>query len=188
MGEACLEHSVTFGNSLSAAGPIGIQSQSHPWYALKVRTGGELSALAVLQYRGFDPYCPIRKEQRLYSDRKKFVETAFFPGYLFCRFDAQKKVPILSSPGVQQIVGIAGAPIPIPEEQIRNIQRVIEAGGAATTYLKQGQRVRVMHGPLAGVEGVMVRDGNGERLVVSIDLLTRSACLQIDVTKICAVD
>jgi transcriptional antiterminator NusG len=185
MGEACHANNVHPGSCLPGLELTDRISNSYPWYALRVRTGGEFAALSVLQYRGFHPYCPIQKERRRYSDRMKTVEVPVFPGYLFCRFDAQKKVPILSSPGVQQIVGIGGSPIPIPEEQIRNIQRVIGAGGYATGYLKQGQRVRVTHGSLVGVEGILVSDLNGERLVVSIDLLTRSACLHIDKDSVC---
>lgn len=186
MGEACREYSIYSEPCLPYSETSETLSDSDPWYAIRVRTGGELSALSVLQYRGFHPYCPIQKERRRYSDRMKVIEKPVFPGYLFCRFDAQKKVPILSSPGVQQIVGIAGSPIAIPEEQIRNIQRVIDAGGFATDYLKQGQRVRVIQGSLSGVEGILVRHADGERLVVSIDLLTRSACLHIDKHSVCA--
>jgi transcription antitermination factor NusG len=107
--------------------------------------------MAALRARGFDPYCPIREERRRYSDRMKLVETAVFPGYLFCKFDAQKKVPILSSPGVEYIVGIAGAPVPLTDQEVDNIRRVVNAGGSGTKYLTRGQRVRVTHGPLEGI-------------------------------------
>lgn len=179
MGEACLHYSGNLRPSHFALKPIPVAPQVQPWYALRVRTGAELSTAAALQNRGFDPYCPIRKEQRTYTDRMKSVDAPIFPGYVFCRFDAQQKTPILSSPGVQQIVKMGGAPAPIPEEQIWNIQRMIGAGATATGYLKQGQRVRVMRGLLAGVEGLLARDATGERLVVSVELLSRSVSLHI---------
>jgi transcription antitermination factor NusG len=185
MGEACLDYSLEISPAILAS--METHSLAYPWYAIKVRTNGELSVLAVLQSRGFDPYCPTQKQRRRYSDRMKAVDVPIFPGYLFCRFNSQNKVPILSSPGVQHIVGVAGTPAVIPDEEIKSICRVIEAGGFASSYLKQGQRVRVTHGRLAGVEGVLVRDSTGDRLVVSIELLTRSASLYIDRDQVCPV-
>jgi transcription antitermination factor NusG len=180
MGEACLDYNTRSEIAPATADSAELHGQLHPWYAVKVRTGGELSTLVVLQNRGFDPYCPTHKEKRRYSDRVKAVDTPIFPGYLFCRFDVQKRAPILSCPGVQHIVGIAGAPLPVPEEEIRNVRRVIEAGGTARQFFKKGQQVCVTHGPLAGVEGLLVTDQKGDRLVVSIGLLTRSASLYIN--------
>ena len=180
MGEACLDYNNSSAACMTGTNLTAICSQSLSWYALKVRTGGELSSMAALRARGFDPYCPTREERRRYSDRMKLVETAVFPGYLFCKFDAQKKVPILSSPGVEYIVGFAGAPVPLTDQEVDSIRRVVDAGGSATKYLARGQRVRVTHGPLEGVEGILIRDSHGDQLVVSIDLLTRSASLRID--------
>jgi transcription antitermination factor NusG len=178
MGEACLDYENRSAASLPNANLTAICSQALSWYALKVRTGGELSSMAALRARGYDPYCPTRKERRRYSDRMKAVDAAVFPGYLFCKFDAQKKVPILSTPGIEYIVGVAGAPVPLTDQEVDSIRRVVDAGGTATKYLTRGQRVRVTHGALEGVD--LMRDSDGDRLVVSINLLTRSASLQID--------
>lgn len=180
MGEACLDNGiyrVAFLPSLSSA---QMEHRGFPWYTLKVRSGGEPTAVAALRHRGFAPYCPMRKERRRYSDRMKIVDTAVFSGYVFCQFDLLKKLPIISSPGVEYIVGFADAPEPIPEEQLLNIWRMIEAGAQATRALAPGQRVRVIHGPLEGVEGILVRDATGNRLVVSIELLKQGAFLYID--------
>ncbi len=185
MGEACLDYSLEISPAILPS--METHSLAYPWYAIKVRTNGEVSTLAVLQSRGFDPYCPTQKERRRYTDRMKAVDVPIFPGYLFCRFNPQNKVPILSSPGVQHIVGVAGMPAAIPDEEMKSIYRVIEAGGSASSYLKQGRRVRVTHGSLVGVEGVLVRDTTGDRLVVSIELLTRSASLYIDRDQVCPI-
>jgi transcription antitermination factor NusG len=180
MGEACLNDSTDSWIFDSALHSAADHSRPFAWYALKVRTGGELSAVTVLQSRGFDPYCPTHTERRRYSDRMKAVEAPLFPGYVFCEFDVQKKLPIVSSPGVEYIVGAGGAPIPIPEEELRSIRRVVDAGACAAPYFARGQRVRVTRGPLEGIEGILVRDPNGDRLVVSIELLNQSASLHID--------
>jgi transcription antitermination factor NusG len=187
MGEACLS-SNTFYRSVSAPlDSIAMQSQHLAWYPLKVRSGGELSAAAALRIRGFDPYCPTQKERRRYSDRMKLVEAAVFPGYVFCQFDIRRKLSVITSPGVEYIVAFADPPTPVPEEEIVTIRRVIDAGAQATPYLARGQRVRVTHGALEGVEGILVRDASGDRLVISIELVNQSASLHIDIDEVCPV-
>ena len=189
MGEACL-NSVTRAAALPptpTAEPL--RHRAFSWYTLKVRSGGEPAAMAALRYLGFDPYCPMRKERRRYSDRMKVVDAAVFAGYVFCRFDAQHKLPIISSPGVEYIVGFSDGPTAVPEEEISNIRRMLDAGASPTRSLPRGQRVRVTHGPLRGVEGVLVRDAaGGDRLVVSIELLNQGAYIEIGQEEVCPIE
>jgi transcription termination/antitermination protein NusG len=150
------------------------------WYALKVRTRSEFLALQALRNRGYEPFCPTYPERRRYSDRMKIVEHVAFPGYLFCRFDPRKKLPVISSCAIEYIVGTRGMPAPIPDQQIADIRRALEAGGRPAPYFKVGQRVRVEYGALAGVEGLLARDASTGQLVVSIDLLQRSVAVYIE--------
>ena len=188
MGEACLAENTTIKSQPALLGSAAIEPGSFAWYALKVRTGGESSAAVALQNRGLDPYNPTYKERRRYSDRMKVVEKSVFPGYIFCEFDIQKKLPIVSSPGVEYIVGVAGTPAPVPEIEITNIRRVVAAGASESGPLLRGQRVRIAYGSLKGVEGILVRDARGAHLVVSINLLNRSAWLHIDQEQIRIVE
>jgi transcription antitermination factor NusG len=116
---------------------------------------------------------------RRYTNRSKKIEKAAFPGYIFCNFDLQDKVKILSSIGVSYIVGAGGVPVPVPESELSNTRRTIEAGGTPAPYLKVGQLVLVETGPLAGVEGVLMREAGRDRLVVSVHLLQRSIAINI---------
>ena len=166
-----------------ASAPLGKQKLA--WYVLKIRTGGELAALKALRQRGYEPYCPMQKERRHYTDRMKVVDAPVFSGYMFCQFDSQKKLPIISCPGVDYIVGFASGPTPVPEIELMNVRRMIEAGAYAIRGMEQGERVRVTHGALEGVEGVLVRDGAGDRLVVSLELLNQGASLHINLDDIC---
>jgi transcription antitermination factor NusG len=180
MGEAC--PAVSYQNTAIPPGMYASQDCycEKKWFALKVRTGGEPSAAAVLSMRGFEVYSPIRQERRRYSDRMKVVNIAMFPGYLFCRFDVDNKLPVISSPGVEYIVGFSGAPTPISENEMSGICRLIATGADVTPTIEPGRKVRVTHGPLEGVEGVVLRNSKGSRLVVSIELLKRSAVLHIN--------
>lgn len=148
------------------------------WYALRVRARSEQLCAAALKQRGYESFCPTYKHRRRYFDRVKTVENVVFPGYLFCRFDFRKKNLVLGSYGIQHIVGIHGVPMPIPDQQISDVRRTVEAGGRPTPFTV-GQRVRVEVGPLAGVEGVLVRDAAHKRLVVSVALLQRSVTIHV---------
>ncbi|MGI8958249.1 MAG: transcription termination/antitermination protein NusG [Bryobacteraceae bacterium] len=160
--------------------PTNSSSDEFFWYALKVRTRSELLALEGLRNKGYEPFCPTYRERRRYSDRMKVVENVAFPGYLFCRFDLRKKIPVITSRAIEYIVGTHGTPEPIPEQQIASIRRVLGAGAHPVAYFRVGQRVRVEYGALAGVEGILARDASTGRLIISIDLLQRSVALQID--------
>lgn len=185
MGEAYAINNAVNLTALASAHTAAVAPETTNWYAIKVRTRAESTVSDLLRIRGLNPYCPMQKERRRYSDRMKVVETAVFPGYLFCRFDANKKLPIISTPGVEYIVSVAGAPVAIPQREMENIRRAIEAGACAAPYFKEGQRVRVTHGPLSGVEGIVAREAGCDRLVISIELLSRSVSLHIDSDLMC---
>lgn len=180
MGEAC-----QFGsNSIVSINPVVLPSFEEgalfPWYALKVRVGSEANVVRALRDRGLSPYCPTQKERRPYSDRMKVVDRPVFSGYVFCSFDISKKLPIVSCPGVDYIVGMGGVATAIPEVQIDSIRKMIASGAVASEQFVVGDRVRVTHGALAGVEGLLIREPHGHRLVVSIEILNRAASLFID--------
>jgi transcription antitermination factor NusG len=185
MGEACLQTNVAAVNSAVIANAATLCA---PWYAIRARSAGEATVVAALEARGFAPYCPTQKQRRRYSDRVKVVDTPIFPGYVFCQFELRQKAEILSSPGVQGIVGFANGPAAIPEEEILNCRRMVEAGATPTRSLTCGQRVRITRGSLAGVEGTLVRDSAGDRLVVSIHLLNQGTSLHVDKDAVCPVE
>lgn len=154
----------------------------HPWYAIKVRTRGESLVSTLLQRKDYEIFLPTYQESRKYSDRIKKVDTPLFPGYLFCRLDVSQRLPVLTTPGVDYILGNNGEPEPLPELEIEAIQRVVHSGATARPwpFLKTGSRVRVEHGAFTGVEGILLTERGTDRLVLSISLLQRSVSVEID--------
>ena len=156
--------------------------QPFPWFALQVRTRHEASVANFLEGSGYEFFLPLYTCRKRWSDRIKTVETPLFPGYLFCRFDAQDRLPILKTPGVIQIVGYKRAPVPVEESEIQAIQILMTSGlpNQPWPFLAMGDRVRIESGPLRGHEGVLVDFKGGHRLVLSITLLHRSVAVEID--------
>ena len=155
---------------------------SYPWFALQVRSRYENLVATQLTGKGYEWFLPSYKCRRRWSDRFKEIERPLFPGYIFCRLDPVKRLPILTIPGVALIVGIGKTPVPIDETEIAAIQVVVksEIPSQRWPFLKIGQRVRIEYGPLCGLEGILVDFKGQHRLVLSVTLLQRSVALQIE--------
>jgi transcription antitermination factor NusG len=110
------------------------------------------------------------------------VELPLFPGYVFCRFQVLRRLPILMTPGIVHVVGIGGVPAPIDEIEITSLQKAMQEKLAAqpTDFLQVGQRVRIVEGALSGVEGIVLDFKNSIQLVLSITLLQRSVRVEVD--------
>ena len=161
-------------------------SGSFPWYALQVRTGGELRLRTTLETKGYETFLPTYVEVRRYSDRLKKIDTPLFPGYIFSRLDITKRLPILQTPDVHAIVSVCRVPQPLEESEIDAIRSVVTSGASALPwpYLQVGDRVVVTFGPLKGVEGFLIKVKDQDKLVLSVNLLQRSLAVEIDRTHI----
>lgn len=158
------------------AGPV------FPWFALRVKSRFEKKTTLHLEGLGLEPFNPLYRSRRRWSDRIKQVELPLFPGYVFCRFDPNDRLPVLQTPGVVSIVGFAGRPAPVDEEEIAAIQAIVRSSSPALPwpFLREGQRVRLVRGALRGLEGILLEVKSECRLVVSVTLLQRSVAVEID--------
>jgi transcription antitermination factor NusG len=147
-----------------------------------VRTGREKPATLHLENGGYECFLPVSKFIRRWSDRMKEIEVPLFPGYLFCRMDPHNRLPVLMTPGVIQIVGAGKSLIPVAEEEIAAIQRVVKNGLSTMPwpYLQVGHVARIEEGPLRGMTGIIIRIKSGMKLVLSVSLLQRSVAVEVD--------
>jgi transcription antitermination factor NusG len=152
------------------------------WYAVQTRVQHEKMVAQALAGKGYEEFLPLYRCRRRWSDRIKELELPLFPGYVFCRFDVEQRLPILVTPGVQHIVGIGKVPLPVEEAEIAAIQSIVRTGLPAEPwpFLQVGQRVRIVSGPLEGLEGLLLAVKKPYRLVVSVTLLQRSVAVEID--------
>jgi transcription antitermination factor NusG len=156
--------------------------QSKPWFALRVRSNHERLTGLHLRERGYEEFSPCYKVEKRWSDRTKQIDQFLFPGYIFCRFDPNDRLPILTAPGVVDVVGFGKQPEPVPCAEIERVRQMVESGLAVTPYpyVQVGQAVLIERGPLSGVEGILVEVKGKVRLVVSINLLQRSVSAEVD--------
>ena len=153
-----------------------------PWYALRVRSNFERKSADLLSQKGLEEFLPTYRRRHRWSDRMKWVERPLFPGYLFCRFDAQNWLPVLQTPGVVHAVGIAGKPVPVEESEIESLRTLVRSSVPLfpQAFLRVGQKVLIRSGPLAGVEGILEQFEKNCRITVSVSLLQRSVSAEID--------
>jgi transcription antitermination factor NusG len=168
-------------SELAAEGHTPVSAVS-PWFALQVRARHETGVANFLRGKDYDPFVPMYQSRRRWSDRIKLVNAPLFPGYLFCRFDINNRLPILTTPGVIQVVGFNRMPIPVDDAEIGAIQSLVTSGFPSQPwpFLQAGDRVQIDSGPLRGLEGLLVELKGSHRLVVSVALLQRSVAVEID--------
>jgi len=152
------------------------------WFAVRVRSNYERVTAIHLRERGYEEFAPCYQTERRWSDRSKLVDQFLFPGYVFCRLNAEHRLPVLTAPGVVGLVGAGRIPSPIPDHEIEYIRSVVRSGFLVRPwpFLEVGQRVVIERGPLAGVEGILQQVKGKLRLVLSICLLQRSVSTEID--------
>jgi transcription antitermination factor NusG len=156
--------------------------QPSRWFAIQARSRHEKVVESHLELRKVEHFLPMMKRVSQWTDRKKEIRVPLFAGYCFARFSLEDRVPVLQSQGVVRVVGSAGKPEPIPDEEINALKKVINNSCAYICYpfLKEGMLVEVINGPLQGVKGRLIRGARNSRLVLSISLIQRSVSIEID--------
>ncbi len=168
---------------------MNVEPNRERWYALQLRTRWESSTAALLSGKGYQTFLPTFDTLKKVRGKACEVKAPLFPGYVFCRFDALKRLPVLLTPGVIAVVGRARIPIPVEDLEIEAIQKAISTGLQVDPwpYLEVGQLVRVDDGALRGVQGILIGFKGARRIVVSISLLRRSVALEIDRSMACPI-
>lgn len=165
-------------------------TKSHAWFALTARARHEKVVADNLQYKGLESFLPLYRARRQWTDRVQPVDLPLFPGYVFCRFAYASRMGVLNTPGVISVVEFSGGPAPVADDEIVRI-RAIQASGLPSQpwpYVHVGQKARIERGALAGLEGVLIREKDALRVVVSVTLLHRAVAVEIDRGMIRAVE
>jgi transcription antitermination factor NusG len=156
------------------------------WYAVHTRHQHEKLVARTLANKGFEVFLPLYSEVRQWRDRTKLVELPLFSCYVFLRGDLDRRLAIVTTPGVHGMVASAGKLAGIPEEEIQAVRSVIEnrVNVEPHPFLKCGDLVRVKYGALRGLEGFLVRKKGQTRLIISVTLLERSVAAEVDASTI----
>jgi transcriptional antiterminator NusG len=169
---------------VGAAFPFGLDPDVSlsRWYALYVRSRHEKVVESGLKGKGYSAFSPFYRVKHKRVDRIVEIDVPLFPGYVFCLFDSNKRLPILMTPGIVGVVGPGNRPEPVNDTEIASIRAVALSGRPVQPwpFLRTGQRIRLQSGPLVGAEGIFLRVKDEYHLVVSITLLQRAVSVVIE--------
>jgi len=179
-----LHHSSPTNSSLQD--PLPRTYDEPRWYAVHTNSRHEKSVALQMDANQIPYFLPLYKSVRRWKDRKKQVEMPLFPGYVFVQIGLHNRLQVLKVPGVVQLISFNGKPAPVPDSEIEVLRRGLSNRMATEPhpYLKVGKRVRVHSGPMAGVEGILIRRKEKLRVVLSIHLIQRSVAVEVDETEI----
>ena len=156
------------------------------WFAVWTRLRHEQVVREQLEHKQVDVFLPTVTRWSRWKDRKKKIDWPLFPGYCFARFDPGERLPILKCTGVVSIISFQGEPAPIPEHEIDAIRRLIDSELAfdPCPMIREGMMVEVVHGPLKGVIGRLVRKNEKARLILSVDLIGQGVSVEVDASDV----
>jgi transcription antitermination factor NusG len=152
------------------------------WHAIYTRYQHEKSVAENLARSGVEVFLPTYDVIRQWTDRKKRLTLPLFPCYVFLRGCFEQRWKIVATPGVHSFVMFAGRPAPIPNSEIDAIRKAVDSNLRVEPhpFLRCGDWVRVKSGPLADIEGILVRKKGRYRLVLSLQLVGKSMAVEVD--------
>jgi transcription antitermination factor NusG len=159
------------------------------WFALVTKPRHEKVASEALNSKGLETFLPLTQRRHQYGHRFREFDLPLFPGYLFCRFNVSNRLPVVATPGIVGIVSAGASPIPVSDVELMSLRIAMRERIPAypQVFLRGGTKVAITEGPLAGIEGIVVKERDPLRVVVSIDLLQRSVLLEIPAARVSAL-
>ena len=156
------------------------------WYAACTLPRHEKCVAQQLRQKGLDHFLPLQREAHRWKDRRKIVEVALFPGYVFVRMALKEQLAVLQMASVARLVSFQGRPSALSDDEIEALRKGLAENLRVEphAYLSVGKRVRIIGGPLAGVAGILVRKKQSVRLVLSIDMIMSSVAVEVDVRDV----
>jgi transcription termination/antitermination protein NusG len=171
-------------NMASRAGHSEMPQSFHEplWYAAYTSANHEKRVAEQLGVREVEHFLPLYESVRRWKDRRVRLQLPLFPGYVFVRMALRDRLRVMQVPGVARLVGFHGTPVALPEEEIEALRASLASGVRAEPhpYLTEGGRVRVKSGPLAGLQGILVKRKNKARFVVSVELIQRAMAVEME--------
>ena len=151
------------------------------WIAVYTKSRHEQIVVNELNKKNIESYCPMFKERRQWSDRKKWVHFPLFRSYVFANIEINENIYVLQTIGVNKIVKFQEKISIIPDQVIDNIKNIIEGGYniEQTDYFIKGDEVRVVSGPLKGLDGVVLDLRGANKIIIKIESIQQAFSVEI---------
>lgn len=163
------------------------KSQNRPqWFALTVNPKLTEAVMTALERKGYECFTPWQTVITVTAEGRRERRVPAFPGYVFARMDIRLRFPVLVTPGVRSIVCYGRQPASVDDVEIEALLRVMHSGipAQAAPAMRSGDRVVLTQGPLAGLNGVLTRIQNRNRVLVQVTLINQALAVDVDATWI----
>lgn len=152
------------------------------WYVVYTIANHERRVADHIDASGLAFFLPTFKTTTQWKDRRVVLHRPLFPGYVFIRMAPAERVKVLKFPGVAWFVGMNGTPSAVPSEDIDALRQACQSGLPLSpcAFVEAGTIVRITRGPLSGFRGTVARMKGQSKLILSIGLIQRSVCVEVD--------
>lgn len=159
------------------------------WYAAYTCANHEKRVAQQLAERQVDHFLPLYRTVRRWKDRRVQLELPLFPGYVLVRLALCVRSRVLQVPSVVRLVGFGGLPAALPDDQVEILRIGLDGQSTAVPhpFLAAGCKARIIRGPLAGFEGLLLHRKGHCRFVLSIELIQRSIVVDVDAVDVVPV-
>jgi transcription antitermination factor NusG len=191
MSEAFVESAATimYGPATPESAVLPAEYLEPRWYAAYICANHEKSVAEQLAQRSVEHVLPLYSSMRRWKDRQVQLEVPLFPGYVFVRHALCDRLRVLQIPSVVRLVGFGGWPTAIPDGQVEILRSGLTERLRAKPhpFLAVGRKVRIVRGPLVGLEGILLRRKGRYRFVLSLEIIQRSIVVDVDGTDVVPV-
>ena len=156
------------------------------WFAVYTASNHEKKVQEHLRMRDIETFLPLYTATHRWKNRTTVrVDLPLFKGYVFVRIAGAEHARVLAVPNVRFLVGDGRKALPLPDEEIELLRAGLHLRRVEPyPYVKIGARVRISSGPLAGLEGIVVRKDDHLRVVVSLDLIKKSIAVHVEADEL----
>lgn len=170
----------TYGHPVGEPMPLLDLAQS--WFTAYTVPRHEKRIAEHFQQRQIEYFLPLYTSRRHWKDGSRtYLDLPLFPNYIFVRISLQNRIQVLEVPGINSLVCCGRKPVSIPDEDVERLREGLHLRKAEPhPYLVIGERVRIRMGPLAGSEGVLLRENNKFRVVLTLGQIMRSVAVEVD--------
>ncbi|MFZ1676183.1 MAG: UpxY family transcription antiterminator [Saprospiraceae bacterium] len=157
------------------------------WIVIRTKTKCEKFVRDRLQAMGLEAFVPLRKRTAKYNRKVKVYELPLITCYTFVRLPKSRRNAVLALPYVQGILRTAGQDCLVSDREIQWLQKIsgtdIEVR-TETLSLRQGDRVILAYGQLAGMEGMIISQRSKHEMVVALESIGMQMVLQVDTSML----
>jgi len=153
------------------------------WYVIQTRPLFEKKVSKQIEEKKIEVFLPLMETIRVWSDRKKRIHKPLFSGYLFVHADMDERVNAISNTiGALKYVMYQKRPAIVTEKEIDLIKLSLRLSDRVTVQNKifhKGDEVKIMSGPLAGMQGMVTEARGHYKLLVNITELSASLSIEV---------